>query len=895
MDFYFTQKNKLISVIFGLFVSLVFFSFLPINVSAVSYLDAGIFYSENILNVDRATLINNFEYTASSMPEGTSLKIQFSYDPDGYYWYDADGNFRQWEDLSEGTNSIDLSGLNWDIRYFYYKILLVSDGTDTPVLDSIGFSFIAYDGTYSTYSSGGTLTSENLLENSGQATIDSFGYDISSLPSGTTAKVQFSQDSSSWYDSSGTLDDFDSMSAGSNSISLSSLNWTAPNFYYKVTFSASDTSYTPVLDSTGVTYTITNQNPNAPTLVSPANANTTDDNTPTLSANYGDSDDDDVGHASYRVSNTSLADCTSNTNVVAYGDSSETATNSEDTAWTPDSSIGIDDIYYWCAQNNDGVATSDWTEMGSFTLVTTTASLVEATTGTTEADTTVSLTLELSATSALEISIPYTLTGTATDSTDYTASSSPLTISAGQNSGTINILISEDTDIEDDETIIITLDTPTNATLGATTTLTHTITNDDATISFSVSSQSVAEADGVVELAVTQTGVTATDTTIPFTITGTATDSTDYIASSSPASIVAGATSTTITITPVDDSTVEPDETVIITLGSPTNATFGSKIVHTLTITNDDVAPTVSSASSASNPSGGSSRRRSISETVKSITPTTFIPNFIKQKFPPKKLFEKDAVITPIITVTEDSETESSSEDIQDKDENNIADKKPDNLVRIPSYVEPLTPPSINIFKKILLSYRDGLDTTKYVFSNATHKVISFFKAVSFSSVKLAKGSFRNAKESFISTVTEPEYNPYDDPRIPSKLKDHRYEEIQIVIATADGQPVEGAHLTLLSEPKEATTGSDGNATFSDVPVGEHTLKIAFGNYRGEQALFLKEDVPKLLVAVTPNLQSGVNVWVYLGSLAGVSILVFITTYYLIIKKRMFRFKKISR
>jgi len=90
-------------------------------------------------------------------------------------------------------------------------------------------------------------------------------------------------------------------------------------------------------------------------------------------------------------------------------------------------------------------------------------------------------------------------------------------------------------------------------------------------------------------------------------------------------------------------------------------------------------------------------------------------------------------------------------------------------------------------------------------------------------------------------------------------LRNHRYEEVQVRLATAEGQPMAGAELTLLSEPKQAVTDEQGMASFQDVPVGEHTLKIAFGTFRGEQPLFFNHDVPKLLVNVTPNVVEGVH------------------------------------
>ncbi|MFZ3015867.1 MAG: Ig-like domain-containing protein [Minisyncoccia bacterium] len=117
-----------------------------------------------------------------------------------------------------------------------------------------------------------------------------------------------------------------------------------------------------------ITYT-TNTTPNAPTLVSPSSGSYTTDNTPTLSANYSDSNTGDTGTTNYRIA-TSSADCLAGI-VVASGTSTTTSTNNENTTWIPGSSIGSDATYYWCAQNNDGVATSAWTSMGNFILDTT--------------------------------------------------------------------------------------------------------------------------------------------------------------------------------------------------------------------------------------------------------------------------------------------------------------------------------------------------------------------------------------------------------------------------------------------------------------------------------------------------------------------------------------------
>jgi autotransporter-associated beta strand protein len=128
-----------------------------------------------------------------------------------------------------------------------------------------------------------------------------------------------------------------------------------------------------LVSNTGYWGLAPNTAPNAPTLVSPANDSDTADTTPTLSANYSDPDTGDVGTTNYRISSSSLADCTSNTNVVAWGTSSETPDNNEDTTYTvtEGQALSSDATYYWCAQNDDGVLTSSWTQMATFNLDTT--------------------------------------------------------------------------------------------------------------------------------------------------------------------------------------------------------------------------------------------------------------------------------------------------------------------------------------------------------------------------------------------------------------------------------------------------------------------------------------------------------------------------------------------
>ena len=61
------------------------------------------------------------------------------------------------------------------------------------------------------------------------------------------------------------------------------------------------------------------------------------------------------------------------------------------------------------------------------------------------------------ATSTADVVVTYTVTGTATSGTDYTAPSGSLTIAAGASSGTITLQTTSDLVLDRGETLIVTL------------------------------------------------------------------------------------------------------------------------------------------------------------------------------------------------------------------------------------------------------------------------------------------------------------------------------------------------------------------------------------------------------------------------------------------------------
>jgi hypothetical protein len=83
---------------------------------------------------------------------------------------------------------------------------------------------------------------------------------------------------------------------------------------------------------------------------------------------------------------------------------------------------------------------------------------------------------------------------------------------------------------------------------------------------------------------ITRTGATTSPLTVFYTFGGTAKNGRDYKKLKGQAIIKSGASSAKITIQPIDDTTPEPDETVILTLLPNAAYAIGSPNAGTVTI-----------------------------------------------------------------------------------------------------------------------------------------------------------------------------------------------------------------------------------------------------------------------------------------------------------------------
>lgn len=209
----------------------------------------------------------------------------------------------------------------------------------------------------------------------------------------------------------------------------------------------------------------------------------------------------------------------------------------------------------------------------------------------TEASSTRSARVELSAPSAREISVGFNLSGSAALGSDYTSTASPITIPPGTTSATLSTISVQNDQLDEyDETIVVTLGSLVNVTAGADTDYTLTVTDDDPTptVGFTAAAQTVNEGAGSATVTAQASAVSGRTIQIPFTRSGSATSPADYSVSASQIVIPAGSQSGSVTVNLMDDKNIELSEQAVFTMGTPVNATAGATTSHTLTIKDND-------------------------------------------------------------------------------------------------------------------------------------------------------------------------------------------------------------------------------------------------------------------------------------------------------------------
>ena len=208
--------------------------------------------------------------------------------------------------------------------------------------------------------------------------------------------------------------------------------------------------------------------------------------------------------------------------------------------------------------------------------------------------------------------------GTATSDVDYAAiEADTLTFEPGETLKTVSVTVRGDDEVEDDETVVLSLSGATNAEL-ASRTVTGTIVDDDGSRpTVSIDSATVREPGpgegAALSFTVSLSAPSARQVTVRYADagTGTATPGGDYDAVT-PGTVVfaAGDTAQTVEVTVKGDVLDEPVETIVLALAGPVNADLpngGARGVGT--IVDDDDAPTLSGDSPSVEEGNGEGRR----------------------------------------------------------------------------------------------------------------------------------------------------------------------------------------------------------------------------------------------------------------------------------------------
>ena len=196
-----------------------------------------------------------------------------------------------------------------------------------------------------------------------------------------------------------------------------------------------------------------------------------------------------------------------------------------------------------------------------------------------------------------DITLAYTVGGTATAGSDFTiVNSGTVTVPKGTTTATIPVALIDDSSQEGSETVVLTLDGSAGYSVASPGTHTLTIVDDETPKAYVYSlSQADSEKSGTLYVRLCLWPAQASDTTVTYTVDGTATPGSDYTALSGTVTVPAGKTWAIVPVTIIDDSVQEGRETVVLKLiGSADYTVKEGRDTHALTILDDETEPVVS-------------------------------------------------------------------------------------------------------------------------------------------------------------------------------------------------------------------------------------------------------------------------------------------------------------
>ena len=108
--------------------------------------------------------------------------------------------------------------------------------------------------------------------------------------------------------------------------------------------------------------------------------------------------------------------------------------------------------------------------------------------------------------------------------------------------------------------------------------------------------------------------------------------------------------------------------------------------------------------------------------------------------------------------------------------------------------------------------------------------------------------------------------------------------KVNVFVKDISNLPVEGASVTMHSDPQTAKTDKNGVATFNNIPAGQHEVLIAYNNFQGKETISLTGDVKEFNLNVT---MKPVNIWLSSQMIIVIVVSIFIVLALLVVVVRM--------
>ena len=196
------------------------------------------------------------------------------------------------------------------------------------------------------------------------------------------------------------------------------------------------------------------------------------------------------------------------------------------------------------------------------------------------------------------ITVPYTISGTASNGVDYATLPGSVTLEAGVRFANVVIAPIPDTLVRPTLKATLTLSAPAGFQLDSRSSASVFIMNTNvppppSPILNIAASQPNASKAGPTNgsFTVSRTGSTASALSVPYTITGTAANGVDYLALPGSVILGVGVATANIVVTPIPDSLVRPTLTVTLAISAPAGTVLGASSSATVSIANTNVPP----------------------------------------------------------------------------------------------------------------------------------------------------------------------------------------------------------------------------------------------------------------------------------------------------------------